>query len=126
MDCGMPRAMPLEENRIRRRHIAMTIKIPPFKLVPQPLSQEAADQPKFKWAGRDSAGREVGTRHKLGGDPDFLQGPETPHCPDCKEPMTFYGQLDSINDEFCLADCGIIYVFVCFGCFTTMSFIHSY
>jgi hypothetical protein len=89
-------------------------------------SQEAADQPKFKWAGRDSAGREVGTRHKLGGDPDFLQGPETPHCPDCKEPMTFYGQLDSINDEFCLVDCGIIYVFVCFGCFTTTSFIHSY
>jgi len=104
----------------------MTIKIPPFKLVPQPLSQEAADQPKFKWAGRDSAGREVGTRHKLGGDPDFLQGTETPPCPDCKEPMTFYGQLDSINDEFCLADCGIIYVFVCFGCYTTTSFIHSY
>jgi hypothetical protein len=37
-----------QETRRRRRHTAMTIKIPPFKLVPQPLSQEAADQPKFK------------------------------------------------------------------------------
>jgi hypothetical protein len=36
-------SMSPEENRSRRRHIAMTIKIPPFKLVPQPLSQ-AADQ----------------------------------------------------------------------------------
>jgi hypothetical protein len=39
---------------------------------------------------------------------------------------TFYGQLDSINDDFCLADCGIIYVFVCFDCYKTTSFIHSY
>jgi hypothetical protein len=76
-------------------------------------------------AGRDSAGREIGTRHKLGGNPAFLQGPETPLCPDCKEPITFYGQLDSINDDFCLADCGIIYVFVCFDCYKTASFIHS-
>ena len=28
--------------------------------------------------------------------------------------MTYYAQLDSINDEFCIADCGMIYVFVCF------------
>ena len=35
--------------------------------------------------------------------------------------MTFYGQLDSINDEICLADCGMIYVFVCFDCFETKS-----
>lgn len=40
--------------------------------------------------------------------------------------MTFYGQLDSIGDEYVLADCGMIYVFVCFDCFTTKSFIHSY
>ena len=104
----------------------MTIKIPSFKLVPQPLSDEAADLPKFKWAGKDSAGREVGTRHKLGGDPDFLQASsETPPCPDCGMPMAFYAQLDSINDQFCLADCGIIYVFVCFDCFKTTSFIDS-
>jgi hypothetical protein len=28
--------------------------------------------------------------------------------------------------DFCLADCGIIYVFVCFDCYKTTSFIHSY
>jgi hypothetical protein len=51
----------------------MTTKIPPFKLVPEPLSPEAADLPKFKWAGRDPDGREIGPPHKLGGEPDFLQ-----------------------------------------------------
>jgi hypothetical protein len=35
--------------------------------------------------------------------------------------MTFYGQLDSINDEFVLADVGLVFVFVCFDCFTSMS-----
>ena len=29
--------------------------------------------------------------------------------------MSFYGQLDSINDDYVLADCGLIYVFVCFS-----------
>lgn len=28
--------------------------------------------------------------------------------------MSFYAQLDSINDEFCVADVGLIQVFVCF------------
>lgn len=40
--------------------------------------------------------------------------------------MTFYAQLDSISDEFSLADCGLIFVFVCFDCFKTTSFIDSY
>ena len=40
--------------------------------------------------------------------------------------MTFYGQLDSINDDFCLADCGLIYVFVCLDCNTVHSLIQSY
>ncbi len=35
--------------------------------------------------------------------------------------MDFYGQLDSIGDKYCLADCGMIYVFVCFGCYETKS-----
>jgi len=39
--------------------------------------------------------------------------------------MTFYGQLDSINDEFILADCGLVYVFVCFDCFSAQAFIQS-
>jgi len=95
--------------------------IPPFKLVPQPLDEAAAELPKFKYAGDD-----MGTRHKLGGTPDFIQPGKYPVCPDCKERMTFYGQLDSINDEFCLADCGMIYVFVCFGCLETKSVLQSY
>ena len=37
-------------------------EIPPFRLVPQPLNDEARNLPKFKWAGG-----EIGTRHKLGG-----------------------------------------------------------
>ena len=31
--------------------------------------------------------------------------------------MTFYGQLDSINDEFVIADVGVVLVFLCFDCF---------
>jgi hypothetical protein len=50
---------------------------------------------------------------QLGGTPEFLQGEEIPHC-SCGKQMTFHGQLDSINDDWCLADCGKIYVFVCF------------
>jgi hypothetical protein len=93
----------------------------PFKLVPQPFDEASGALPKFKYADP-----EVGTRHKLGGTPDFMQREEYPICPNCKEQMTFYGQLDSINDEFNLADCGMIYVFVCFSCFETKSVLQSY
>ena len=93
-------------------------KIPPFKLIPEPLNEEARNQQGFKWAGG-----EIGKRHKLGGEPDFIQGSEIPQCEDCGAEMTFYGQLDSISDEYCLADCGMIYTFVCFGCFTVKSII---
>jgi hypothetical protein len=43
-------------------------KIPSFKLVPEPQSDEAKNLPKFKWAGK-----EIGHRHQLGGEPNFLQ-----------------------------------------------------
>ena len=95
-------------------------EIPPFKLVPQPLTTEAADLPPFKWAAE-----EIGTRHRLGGRPDFIQRPRQPKCA-CGKDMTFYAQLDSINDEFILADCGMIYVFVCSDCNETQSFMQSY
>jgi hypothetical protein len=39
--------------------------------------------------------------------------------------MTFHAQIDSINDEIALADCGMIYVFVCFDCFETKSLLQS-
>lgn len=96
-------------------------EIPPFKLIPQPMTEESAKLPKFKWAAD-----EIGTRHKLGGVPDFIQKSQWPSCPDCRSVMTFYSQIDSINDEFCLADCGLIYTFVCFDCVNVQSFVQSY
>ena len=95
-------------------------KIPPFKLKPEPLNQEAKNLKPFQWA--DDI---VGKRHQLGGEPTFLQGDESPPCPDCKKKMSFYGQLDSINDEYIIADCGLIYVFICFDCNETKSIIQS-
>lgn len=95
-------------------------EIPPFRLVPEPLTEEARQLPGFEWAPA-----EIGKRHRLGGRPDFLQKLDVPHC-SCGKAMTFYAQLDSINDEFNLADCGMIFVFVCFGCYETKSILQSY
>ena len=39
--------------------------------------------------------------------------------------MTFYAQLDGIGDEFALADCGLIYVFVCFNDFEVKAILQS-
>ena len=94
-------------------------EIPPFRLVPQPLTDEAASLAPFKWAPKG-----VGTRHKLGGTPDWIGERETRLC-SCGQEMTFYAQLDSINDEFVLADCGMVYVFVCFDCFEVQSVLQS-
>ena len=96
------------------------MEIPPFRLIPEPLTDDAAAVPPFRWASP-----EIGTRHRLGGEPAWVQAPEWPSCPSCEEPMTFYGQLDSISDTINLADCGMVYVFVCFGCFTTASLLQS-
>ncbi|QDQ25890.1 DUF1963 domain-containing protein [Chitinimonas arctica] len=95
-------------------------KIPLFELVPVPLDADARALPKFKWAAS-----EVGTRHKLGGTPDLLQQEDFPVCICCGDGMSFYGQLDSINDEFCIADCGMVYVFICFACNEVKAIIQS-
>ncbi len=88
------------------------VKIPPFRLRREPLDDEARQLPPFKWAAD-----EVGNRHRLGGLPERDVSPEDwPKCPDCNEPMTFYGQLDSLNDAICIADAGLIYVYVCLDC----------
>jgi hypothetical protein len=86
-------------------------RIPPFKLIPEPLSDDARALLPFKWAGT-----EAGHRHQLGGTPDFVADFDWPRCDECNEEMAFYGQLDSINDEFCIGDAGLIQVFVCFEC----------
>jgi hypothetical protein len=94
--------------------------IPPFKLALVPLNEEAKNLEKFKWADEG-----VGDRNKLGGAADFLQGAEYPECDSCGGRMNFYAQLDSLNDEFIIADCGMIYVFVCFECIETKAIIQS-
>jgi len=95
-------------------------KIPPFKLVPQPANDEARSLAKFKWAPK-----EIGTRHQLGGEPGNMQDSLWPKCASCHDKMTFYGQLDSINDDICIADCGMIYVFVCLDCLETAAIVES-
>jgi hypothetical protein len=37
----------------------------------------------------------------------------------------FYAQLDSIGDDFNLAECGLIYVFMCFDDFETQTVFQS-
>jgi hypothetical protein len=40
--------------------------------------------------------------------------------------MSFYGQLDSIGDDIVIADVGVIYVYLCFDCFTAQAIVDSY
>ncbi len=79
----------------------------------------------------------LGVRSKLGGKPDWVQQPELPKCRECKQPMTFVAQIDSIEhgesynphaidplssqQHYMFGDVGMIYVFVCFGCMGTKS-----
>jgi hypothetical protein len=81
-------------------------------------------------------GREnLGLRSKLGGEPGWVQGNETPACSKCGEPMSFVGQIDSIEhkgghnphgqehyeQDFMFGDVGVIYIFFCFDCLTSQS-----
>jgi hypothetical protein len=86
-------------------------EIPPFRLIAEPVNAEAAALPSFRWASEGA-----GTRHRLGGKPNGIQQVEYPKCAECGETMTFYGQLDSLNDDFCIGDLGLVYVFICFDC----------
>lgn len=110
-----PRFRAVTAPREARCSVKDKMKIPEIKLTPTPKSIEGRDAVGYKW------NNVAGTRHKLGGEPDWLGSEEIPPCPDCGKSMTFYGQLDSIGDDFDLADCGIIFVFVYFDCFTTKS-----
>ena len=84
----------------------------------------------------------LGLRTKLGGKPDWKQGDETPHCPSCKQKMSFVGQIDSIEhesklnphaisaisseQEYMFGDVGMIYVFFCFDCLEPKSVFQCY
>jgi len=62
---------------------------------------------------------------KLGGDPDWVQCPDAPTC--CGVEMTFYAQIDSnINNEFNIADGGMLYVFCCDHCSNSSSKMQCY
>jgi len=95
------------------------MKIPEIKLVSNPETDEAKGAIGFKY------NEEAGFSHKIGGHPDFVQGEDYwPKC--CESKMTFYGQLDSVGDDYSLGDCGMVYVFVCFSCFNSESFVQSH
>lgn len=94
--------------------------IPEIPLELKPSTPEAKAAVGFKWAGDG-----IGKRSKVGGTPDFLHLEEPVHCDGCNSDMTFYAQIDSIGDKVCIADVGMVYVFVCFGCFETKSMIES-
>jgi uncharacterized protein YwqG len=85
------------------------------------MDEDAKELSGFKWADE-----EVGKRHQLGGNPNFIQEEVYPVCHECNNSMSFYGQLDSIDDEHCIADCGMVYVFICFHCNLAQAFIQSY
>src|SRR5687768_6184095 len=94
--------------------------IPTVRLRPEPLSPEAEALPGFEWASE-----EVGQRHQLGGEPEWLQGDAPRVCSECGDRMTFYGQLDSIDDDIVPADVGLVYVFVCFNDFRAQAIVQS-
>ncbi len=85
--------------------------LPCFNLKLEPVDEKAKKLTPFKWAGP-----EIGKRSKIGGIPIGIEESDYPKCPDCGKKMTFYGQLDSINDDYIIADCGLIAVFICFDC----------
>lgn len=96
------------------------MRVPEFILRAEPLDDAAASA-----AGSRSAGPEIGTRHRIGGEPTELSPIDYPRCGSCPELMTFYGQLDSIGDDYAIADAGVVHVFVCFDCFETEARISS-
>lgn len=102
------------------RRWRMTKRIPTFRLDAHPLTPEAEAA-----AGFACAESGVGTRHRIGGEPDGRNQGEYPVCPSCRERMTFYGQLDSVGDDIVLADAGVVHVFVCFNCFEAAATIAS-
>ena len=113
----------LHDGSLRHHPAVTTPTVPPFRLLPEPLDESARqllhDRPAY-------IDKTIGTRHRLGGAPDFIQQPEWPTCPSCGERMAFYAQLDSLPSvDLALADAGLIFVFVCFDCFETAAVLQS-
>lgn len=84
--------------------------LPAVRLVPDHSDLLAAD---VKRASPE------GPRCKLGGDPDWIQADDTPIC--CGQRMLFYGQLDSLDSHYRVGDMGMLYVFVCEMCCSSVA-----
>ena len=96
------------------------MKLPEFKVEIVPLSAAAQRLVGFEWADA-----QVGSRSKIGGEPDTLQVSQAPACEGCDQPMTFFSQLDSIGDGLVFADVGMLLTYVCFDCDEATSFVNS-
>jgi len=94
------------------------MRVPPILLKPEPLDPDGTSIG-LRWGEP-----EVGHRHRIGGEPSIAPA-QWPSCPGCNASMTFYGQLDSINDDVILADAGVLLVFVCFDCFEAAAVVAS-
>jgi hypothetical protein len=88
------------------------MEIPKIKLIPNPETDEEKSTIGYKW------NKIAGTRHFLGGKPEEVSADDYPNCDDCKKKMTFYAQIDSIGENYDLADCMVIHNYVCFSCLT--------
>jgi hypothetical protein len=62
---------------------------------------------------------------KIGGTPNWIQGPETPDCARCRKPMAFLAQLRSMPD-LSFVDEGTLYTFVCTACKVSASLVQSH
>lgn len=96
------------------------MRVPPVPLVADPHEPEAKQAVGFQYAGDP-----IGKRHRIGGEPEWIQGEDVPQC-SCGKIMSFYGQLDSLGDRFSIGDCGMIYVFLCWDCLETKSVLQTY
>ena len=82
----------------------------------------------------------LGTRTKLGGEPEWIQFEDVPKCEFCDNLMTFVAQIDSIEhysaenpnakiyaeQKYMFGDVGMIYVFFCFECANSKSIFQGY
>ena len=55
-------------------------------------------------------------KSRMGGEPGWIQGDDTPVCPCCKEPMRFFVQFISEDGVVFGADEGTAYIFLCQPC----------
>ncbi|XZE42936.1 hypothetical protein SH467x_002476 [Pirellulaceae bacterium SH467] len=64
-------------------------------------------------------------RSKLGGRAEWIHEPRVPVC--CGRFATCYAQIDTnLGPKFCIADAGVLYVFVCDQCLATFTELQFY